>query len=47
MLDWMSRGEPIEYACYWNYPASDYNARIVDGRYPRAAAVLKRGWGQS
>lgn len=47
MLDWMGRGEPVEYACYWNYPASDYNARIVDGRYPRAAAVLKRGWGRT
>ncbi len=43
MLAWMGRGDPVAYACYWNYRASDYDAKVTDGRLPLAAAALRAG----
>jgi hypothetical protein len=44
MLGWMrDPTPPVFYACYWNYPASDYNAKLIDGKFPRAAAALHAG----
>ena len=45
MLAWMRTGGPVEYCCYWNYPASDYNAKIVDGKFPEAGRALREGLG--
>ena len=44
MLAWMQTGGPVAYACYWNYRASDYDAKVTDGRLPRAAAALRSGF---
>ncbi len=43
MLDWMRTGDPVAYACYWNYRASDYDAKVTDGKLPAAAAALRQG----
>ena len=43
MLDWMHQGGRVEYACYWNYRASDYDAKVTDGRLPQAAEALRQG----
>jgi len=43
MLAWMAGGGPIAYDCYWDYHASDYDAKVVGGRFPRAAAALRAG----
>ena len=43
MLAWFKDGDPVEYACYWNYHAGDYNAKLTDGEFPLAAAALKQG----
>jgi Glycosyl hydrolase family 26 len=43
MLAWMQTGGPVEYGCYWNYRAPDYDAKVTDGRLPRAAAALRSG----
>jgi hypothetical protein len=45
MLAWMRTGEPVAYACYWNFRADDYDAKVTDGRLPRAAAALRSGLG--
>jgi hypothetical protein len=39
----MNEGGPVDYACYWNYRAGDYDAKLSDGRLPRAAAALRAG----
>jgi hypothetical protein len=43
MLAWMNEGGPVDYACYWNYRAGDYDAKLTDGRLPQAAAALRAG----
>ena len=43
MLAWMREGEPVDYACYWNYRAPDYDAKVTDGRLPEAAKALHAG----
>ena len=43
MLAWFKEGDPVDYACYWNYHAGDYNAKLTDGEFPLAAAALKQG----
>jgi hypothetical protein len=41
MLGWMRQGGPVAYECYWNYRAGDYDAKLSDGRMPRAAAAMR------
>lgn len=43
MLAWMHEGGPVDYACYWNYRASDYDAKVTDGHLPEAAKALHAG----
>lgn len=43
MLAWMREGGPIDYACYWNYRAPDYDAKVTDGHLPEAAKALHEG----
>ena len=43
MLAWMQEGGPVEYACYWDVRAEDYDAKVSDGRLPQAAAALRAG----
>lgn len=43
MLAWMRTGGPVAYACYWNYRADDYDAKVTDGRLPQAAEALRAG----
>jgi hypothetical protein len=43
MLSWMQADGPVAYACYWNYSAPDYDAKVTDGREPLAAAALRTG----
>jgi hypothetical protein len=43
MLAWMQEGEPVEYACYWNVRAADYDAELTGGRLPAAAAAFRAG----
>lgn len=43
MLAWFKQGDPVDYACYWNYRAPDYDAMVTDGRLPRAAEALREG----
>lgn len=43
MLTWMQSGGPVAYACYWNYRADDYDAKVTDRRLPAAAQALRAG----
>ncbi len=43
MLAWMTAGGPVAYDCYWDYHASDYDAKVTDGHQPKAAAALRSG----
>jgi len=43
MLAWIREGGPVDYACYWNYRAPDYDAKVTDGRLPKAAEALHEG----
>lgn len=43
MLAWFRDGDPVDYACYWNYRAGDYDAKLTDGRLPQAAEALRQG----
>lgn len=43
MLAWMTEGGVVRYACYWNYRAPDYDAKVTDGRLPAAAQALRAG----
>jgi hypothetical protein len=51
MLAWMREsgggGTPVEYMCYWNYRAGDYDAKLSDGRLPAAGAALRAGLRQA
>ena len=40
MMDWMNANDVV-FDGYWDYPASDYNAEISGGQYPKAAEALK------
>ena len=42
MIAWMRTSGPVEYTCYWNYRAGDYDAKLTDNRLPRAAEALRR-----
>ena len=44
MLSWITGGGEVSYACYWNYRAPDYDAKVTDNRLPQAAAALRAGW---
>lgn len=44
MFAWMRSGGPVAYACYWDYTADDYDAKLSDGRRPRAGAALRAEW---
>lgn len=39
MAKWIESGD-VYYHGYWDYPAPDYNARLSDGKQPRAAAAF-------
>lgn len=41
MLAWFKQGGPVDYACYWNYRAPDFDAKLTDGRMPRSADALR------
>jgi len=41
MLAWMCDDGPVAYACYWNYRAPDYDAKVTDGKLPAAAETLR------
>lgn len=43
MIEWMRNGDPVAYACYWNYRAGDYDAKVTDGHLPQAAEALRTG----
>jgi hypothetical protein len=43
MLAWMNEDAPVAYACYWNYRAPDYDAKVTDGKLPAAAEALRAG----
>lgn len=43
MLAWMREGGPVDYMCYWNYRAGDFDGLLTDGRQPAAAAALREG----
>ncbi len=45
MSDWI-KSNPVEYHSYWDYKASDYDAKISDGRRPKAAAAFKEAFGR-
>ena len=44
MLRWLAEDGPISYACYWNFRASDYDAKVTDNRLPLAAEALREGF---
>jgi len=46
MAEWI-RSNPVEYHSYWDYRASDYDAKISDGRRPLAAAAFKGEFGRT
>jgi hypothetical protein len=41
MIAWMQQGGPVDYACYWNYQADDYDANVTNDRFPQAARALR------
>ena len=43
MLAWFKAGDPVDYACYWNYRAPDFDAKLTDGKLPQSAEALRSG----
>lgn len=43
ILAWFKEGGPVDYACYWDYRAPDFDAKLSDGRLPRSAEALRDG----
>ncbi|MFT3719906.1 glycoside hydrolase family 26 protein [Pseudorhodoferax sp.] len=44
MIAWI-QANPVLYHIYWDYPASDYDGRLSDGRRPLAEAEYLRAFG--
>lgn len=44
MASWMKE-QRVLFHGYWDYPADDYNAELSKGRYPQAAAAVRRRFG--
>lgn len=44
MADWFAEVKPL-YQSYWDVHASDYNAQMSDGQFPRASATFRKRFG--